>query len=136
VDCRVLHARGFGHALRRAAGRRAERHAHAFGAEDVAERLQDGRLARAGPAGEDGDLVLQGHEHAGRLGGREGEAGAGLGPFDSLVGHDGRQARRRGEEALDRGGDGLLGLLLEAELHEAHAARGEHADGVFLHQLA
>ena len=136
VDRRGLHARGFGHALRRAAGRRAQRHAHALGPEDVAEGLEDGRLTRAGSAGEDGDFVLQRHEHAGRLGGREGEAGAGLGPFDGLVGDDGRQARRRGEEALDRGGDGLLGLLLEAELHEAHAARGEHAHGVFLHQLA
>ena len=136
MDRRGRHARRFGHALRRTAGRRAQGHAHSLGAQDVAEGLEDRRLTRSGAAGEDGDLVLQRHHHAGRLRGREGEAGAGLGPFDGLVRDDGRQAGRRGEEALDRGGDGLLSLLLGAELHEAHAARGEHAHGVFLHQLA
>ena len=136
MDRRGLDARCFRHALRRTARGGAEGHAYALGAKDVAQRLEDGCLAGAGAAGEDGDLVLQRHEHAGRLRGREGEAGASLGPFHGLIGDDGRQARRRGEEALDGGGDGFLGILLRAELHEADAARGKHADSLFFHQLA
>ena len=136
MNRRGLHARGLRHALRCAAGGCAEGHADALGAKDVTQRLEDGCLTRAGAASEDGDLVLQGHEHAGRLRRREGEAGAGLGPFDGLIGDDGWQARRRGEEALDGGGDGLLGILLWAELDEADAARGEHANRLFFHQLA
>ena len=53
------HAGRLGHPLGGAAGRRAEQQLHVLGGQDAQDRVDDGRLADAGPAGDDQHLGQQ-----------------------------------------------------------------------------
>jgi hypothetical protein len=134
VDGRSLDARGLLHALGGAARRGAQQHPDALGDQDVAQRLQDRRLARTRPAGEHADFAAEGHHDRRGLRFREAEAGAFLGPRHRLLGVDGGQAARRRPQAANGRGDGTLGVLLRTKLQQPNAFGVEHADGVFLHQ--
>ena len=125
---------GLGHALGGAAGGRGEHDPASLGAEDVAERPQDGGLARARTAREDADLAADGRGHGRALQVGEREAGAVLRPGDRLLDRDGRQASGRAEQAGHGGGDGGLGRGQGRELDEAVGSLAEDRDGALAHE--
>jgi hypothetical protein len=67
VDGLGLEPGGFGHALGGTARRGAQQQAHALGGEDAQDRVDDGRLAYPGPAGNDEHLRQEGQSDRGDL---------------------------------------------------------------------
>ena len=120
VDRLRLEAGHLGEPLRRAAGRRAQVHPHALRAEDGENRPEDGRLADAGPAGDDEHLRRDGLAHGVALPVGQREAERALHPLDGLRGVD-RPATRGRPAASARSDSAICRSIVCSHARKMHA---------------
>ena len=106
---------GFGHALGGTARRGAQRQAHALGGEDAQDRVDDGRLAHTGSAGDDEDLRHEGEPDRGHLTVGQRQAGLLLDPRQRLLRVDVGPGQRSIDQAQYPLGDDLLGPVQAGE---------------------
>ena len=115
VDGLGLEPGRFGHALGGAAGRGAQQQAHALGGEDAQDRVDDGGLAHARPAGDDQHLRQQRQPDRGDLAFGQRQAGLLLDPRQRLLRIDVGPGQRAVGQAQEPLGDDLLGPVEAAE---------------------
>ena len=128
MDRLGLESRRFGHPLGRAPGRGAEQHPDALDPENAQDRLDDGGLADARPAGDDERLAGQRQPDRVALAVGEREAAALLDPRDGLVRIDRRPGKLAAGNSDQPIGDGLLGAIEAGEKHAVGLADpvGDH----------
>ncbi len=134
VDRLGVHTRGLAQALGGAARGRGEEELRLFRLQNIRQRAQDGRLARARAAGEHGKFFLERGNEAGRLLRRKGKARAVLRPRHGFFHRNGRQGGGSGEQAVHALGNGLFGLFVNGQLQQALGQFDQRAVGhEFLH---
>ena len=115
VDGLGLEPGGFGHAFGGPARRGAQRQADALGGQDAQDRVDDGRLAHPGSAGDHEDLGYQGQPDCGHLTVGQRQAGLLLDPRQRLLWVDVGPRQRSIDQAKYPLGNDLLGPIQAGE---------------------
>src|SRR6516165_8756439 len=115
MDRLGFHPGRFGHPLGGAASWSAKQHPDALDPENAQDRIDDGRLADAGLAGDDKRLARQSESDRGALAVGEFEAAALLDPRDGFGRLDWRPGKLAAGDPGQPIGDGLFGAVEAGE---------------------